>query len=121
MMQNEIHGTTLGVYSLFDVKTNVYLEPFYAKTTAEANRTFLNAMFKIDAIRLHSQDYDLRYLGLFDTALGEFISTESPRHVVNGLHLYTDYNQRMSEAQNEAQKRNDPSIQSSPESGNSTE
>lgn len=121
MQENIIHGTTLGVYSLFDTRADVYLDPFYAKTRAEAERIFLNVMFKVDPIRNHCSDYDLRYLGTFDTGTGEFIrtGTGTPTHVVNGLHLFNSYQDKVRSTNDKI--NNDSSIQSSSEGGDTTQ
>lgn len=61
----------LNVYSVFDAKLAAYNVPFFARTDADANRSFGDLC--IDArsrVAQHREDYSLYRLGQFDDETG---------------------------------------------------
>lgn len=77
------------IYSLFDNKGRVYLNPFYVRSTAEAKRLCLEVFLDRDKSPNTSRfcdDYDLMYLGEFDDVNGQFTNPDGfrgPEFVAN--------------------------------------
>lgn len=57
----------LNIYSVFDIKSGIYGNPFYTHTQAEAIRLFADAANDPEtALSKHPADYRLDKIGVFD-------------------------------------------------------
>ncbi|ALS03686.1 VP5 [Gokushovirus WZ-2015a] len=62
----------LGVYSVKDTAVNAFLTPFFARTDAEAVRSFSDAcMDTKHQFAMHARDYELYRIGTFHDVNGE--------------------------------------------------
>jgi len=65
----------LGVYSVFDIKANAFMPPFYMHNNAIAIRAFTDSVKgKEHAFALNPEDYTLFKLGTWDDNQGEFVN-----------------------------------------------
>ena len=74
------------VFSIYDVKAESYLPPFYFKTKAEAIRaleTTVKDPNRETQIKLYPHDYNLMELGDFDELRGKFNLHDSPQLLCN--------------------------------------
>lgn len=63
----------LGVYSVLDKAVNAYLTPFYARSDAEAVRSFSDACMDVKhQFCMHPHDYALYRIGSYNDMAGEF-------------------------------------------------
>lgn len=59
------------IFSVFDVKVEAYMAPFYARTEAEAKRSFLDAVSKEGhEFQKHREDYSLWKVGYWHEESG---------------------------------------------------
>lgn len=69
----------LCMYSVFDNKAKIFLQPFFMQNDAVATRFFVDAANDPDSIICkHPEDYALMYLGTFDNETSEFYINVSP-------------------------------------------
>lgn len=69
----------LNVYSVYDIKAEAYLPPFFLRTDAEAIRSFTSASLDENhPFCKHSDDYALFRLGSFDDDDGELVAETIP-------------------------------------------
>lgn len=62
---------TLGMFSVYDCKSNEYFQPFYAKNYETAKRNLISS-FDADSLFVHyPSDYSLWFIAEFDTETGE--------------------------------------------------
>lgn len=63
----------IGVFSLHDVKANIFAQPFYSANPDTAKRAFANALMegKGDMVKF-PEDFNLWHLGWFDDDAGTF-------------------------------------------------
>ncbi len=55
------------VFSIYDMKTEVYSKPFFCLTTGEAIRTFTDAVNEPNSpFNRHPEDFNLFEIGVFD-------------------------------------------------------
>lgn len=74
------------VFSIYDSKVGSYLEPFFVKSTGEAERAIMDLVNKPDHhFNVHSADFTLFEIGSWDEDTGTFALLNAP-HSVFGLH-----------------------------------
>jgi hypothetical protein len=62
------------MYSIFDVKTEVYQGPFRFQTEGQALRWFQDAIVSAESeLSKHPEDYNLFFVGSWNDSKGEFI------------------------------------------------
>lgn len=65
----------LGIYSVFDVKTQAYMQPFYSLTPGAAIRSFSDALLEPTSMLCkHPEDFHLYQIGEFDDATSAIVS-----------------------------------------------
>lgn len=80
----------LNVYSILDLKTKAYGQPFYAKTRGEAIRSFtsaINAGQPDNMLRKYPGDFELYEIATWDDNLGHMSMLDSR----NNLGLASHY------------------------------
>lgn len=76
------------IFSIFDVKANAYLPPFFLPEDAIAIRTFGDCVNdKTHAFGMHPEDYMLFYIGSFDNINSVIEPSPAPLLVHTGLEL----------------------------------
>lgn len=75
------------LFSIRDSKGDFFNQPFPQLTKAEALRTFAElANDPQSRIAKHPEDYDMYYLGTYDTITGLIDALKSPEHIQKALH-----------------------------------
>lgn len=75
----------MNVFSVFDVKTRLFSNPFYARTIDAAARDFTQAVNDPAAMAdKFPRDYELFHLGEFDQDTGRLFGSDIPTLVVRG-------------------------------------
>ena len=70
----------LMIYSVYDKAVNAFLQPFYARSTGEAIRSFTELANDTNTnVARHPTDFVLFGLGAFDDNSGIFVSHEPMR------------------------------------------
>lgn len=65
----------LKAFTVFDMKTEAYLKPFFCLTSGEAIRTFSDAVNEAGTpFNRHAADYTLFEIGAFNDSLGQLDS-----------------------------------------------
>lgn len=66
------------VCAVWDSAVQSYGQPFFTRARGEATRSFTDEVNKKDgnALNAHPEDYELRYLGLYDDESGTFEQEE---------------------------------------------
>lgn len=67
----------VNVYSVFDVKSEVFHMPFYAHNVKDGMRMFHRMLTTNEVYKGYEEDYRLYHLGTFDDKLGVISSTEN--------------------------------------------
>lgn len=76
------------MYAVHDSKAETFNQPFYCKTHGEAERNF--AQLKADEksfVSKYPEDYDLYYVGDYDTNTGKIKALDTPQHIVKAATL----------------------------------
>lgn len=74
----------LKVFSVYDVKAEAYLQPFFFVTKGQAVRAFVDSLADVNhAFAQHPDDYTLFLLGEFNDENGEFVADH--QSLGNGL------------------------------------
>lgn len=76
------------VMSVYDVKAEAYMRPFFARSTGEGLRSFsdeVNSGNKESALSHHPEDFILMELGDWDELSGELKVLEKPRTINRGI------------------------------------
>jgi hypothetical protein len=74
------------IFSIYDVKAQAYINPFFLPKVAIAIRSFVDCVYDPNhQFGKNPQDYTLFTLGEFNIETGEFEIHESPVHVITGL------------------------------------
>ena len=76
------------MYSVRDAKTEIFSNPFYAKTHGEAERNFSMAVNDNNPNNMLSkfpEDYQLWYIGEFDDHTGKMTIPELPIAIANAV------------------------------------
>lgn len=71
----------LQIFTVFDIKAEAYLEPFYTATKGQAIRSFSDTcQEKGHPFNLHPEDYTMFHLGAYDNsnATFEILPTAAP-------------------------------------------
>lgn len=122
------------IFTVFDQKAQAYLPPFFLHQEGMATRSFSDAVNdKEHQFGAHPEDYTLFSIGTYDDERGMLEPHLAPQVIGNGLEFVQA--RGMNEPVNpeqlaefreaienhvESPKRNDASVQSGPNSGNST-
>ena len=70
---------TLNIFTVFDSKAGLYLQPFFSQSTGTAIREFSSAANTSEhAFHIHASDFTLFHLGEFDQADGKFNLLNAP-------------------------------------------
>lgn len=78
----------LKAYSVRDTKAEYFNTPFFNKTHGEAERNFTDLVNdKNTSVGQHPTDFDLYYLGEFDTQSGKITGLTAPEHQLHGANL----------------------------------
>lgn len=74
------------LFSIRDTKGDMFNNPFPQLTKAEAIRTFTELSNDPQSrISKHPEDYDMYYLGTYDTVTGKIDSLDSPEHILKAI------------------------------------
>lgn len=74
------------MFSVYDVKAQAYLQPFFASQKGEAIRSFTDAVNKSDhQFHRHAEDYSLFHVGQFDDNSGLVSPLTAPVPVISAL------------------------------------
>lgn len=76
----------LRVYSIRDSKAEIFNQPFFQKTDAEAQRSF--AQLTRDGkstINQFPEDFDLYFLGTYDDQTGVIKTLDTPKHMLKAI------------------------------------
>lgn len=74
------------IFGIFDIKAEVYLNPFFETTTGQATRAFSDAINQPDSpFGRHPNDFSLRELGTFENESGVLVSHRQPIHVAEAI------------------------------------
>lgn len=86
------------IYTLSDSKVSNFLTPFYVENEAMAIRNIASHFHPSanpeSMILQHPQDFDLYYLGEYDTDTGKF-ETVPPKHISNLVQIRDRYLKEM--------------------------
>lgn len=67
----------LRMFAVFDKAVQAFMQPFYARATGEAIRTFTDAVNDAQSpFYKHPNDFELYSVGVFDPASGEITTSE---------------------------------------------
>lgn len=70
------------MYSIRDSKAEVFNQPFFCHTHGEAERNFTQlAKDEKSFISQYPTDYDLYYIGDYDTVSGKIKALDTPQHI----------------------------------------
>lgn len=75
-MDNFLH---LNAFAIYDKKGMLFLTPYFAQTKAQGIRHFNDLCKQTDLpFSNYPEDFDLCFVGHFDTSKGAFVPSESP-------------------------------------------
>lgn len=78
----------LKMFSIRDMKSELFNPPFYAITLGEAERNFQSLVNdKQASINQYPEDYDLYYVGEYDNNTGKTQPLDTPQHLVKAVQL----------------------------------
>lgn len=78
----------LKAYSIRDAKTEIFNTPFYNNTHGEAERNFKSTINdERSQINKYPEDFDLYFLGEYDTNTGKMSPLDTPQHMVKAINL----------------------------------
>lgn len=87
----------LKVYSIRDEKAETFGSPFYQATHGLAERSFRQVVSDEKTnVNKFPEDYDLWYLGEFDSKTGKFDALETPQHQLKAIQLVDKEKQGLS-------------------------
>lgn len=76
------------VYSIRDQKAQVFNSPWFAKTHGEAERNFRSLVNdEKSMVHQYPLDFDLYYLGDYDTDSGKLMPLDAPQHIMQAISL----------------------------------
>lgn len=77
---------TYKVFSIRDQKAEIFNPPFFQATHGEAERNFRAAVLD-PKTQFHQfpEDFDLYFLGEYDTDKGTFKNLDTPQHVIKAI------------------------------------
>lgn len=74
------------IFTVYDLKSEAYLQPFFLDTKGQAIRTFTDcANDQNHQFGRHPEDYSLFDLGEYDDNAAKFKLYKSPKHIINAL------------------------------------
>lgn len=77
----------LKIYATYDSKGQFYHNPFFKQTPGEAERDFRTAVNDSKTqLNQYPEDFDLFYLGQYDTLTGKLVPLATPEHIIKGIH-----------------------------------
>lgn len=78
----------LKAYSIRDAKTEIFNTPFFNNTHGEAERNFKSTVNdERSQICKYPEDFDLYFLGDYDTNTGKMSPLDTPQHMVKAINL----------------------------------
>lgn len=78
----------LKAFSIRDAKAESFNHPYFAKTHGEAERNFRElANDSQSMVCKYPDDYDLYYVGDYDTDSGKFKPTDTPQHIIKAVQV----------------------------------
>lgn len=76
------------VFSIRDTKGDVFNQPFHVHTHAEAERMFHRIRNDDKStVNAYPEDFDLYFLGEFDTTKGQYKPLDAPQHMIGAIHV----------------------------------
>lgn len=82
---NQGDKMTQKVFTIHDTKAETFNPPFFQPTHGEAERNFRSAMNDPKTtFNKYPEDFDLYYLGEYETNSGKFKTLDSPQHMLKG-------------------------------------
>ncbi|AXL14566.1 nonstructural protein [Microviridae sp.] len=97
------------IYTIYDQKTREFLHPFISINEEVATRDFYNTLASVPTMQQHPKDFDLYYVGTFDTDDGNVSRSETVQFIIKGLDCVTLIQQ---------ESNADETTQSEPQVGN---
>lgn len=74
------------MFSIRDAKAEVYNMPFFKGTHGEAERDFRSVVNdEKSTVNKYPDDFDLYYLGEYDTDKGTITALDTPQHVLKAI------------------------------------
>lgn len=74
------------IYAIRDAKAEAFQPPWYKNTHGEAERDFRTAVNDDKSfLNKYPEDYDLYYLGTYDTNEGKFQTLDTPQHMIKAI------------------------------------
>lgn len=74
------------IYSVRDAKSEIFNVPYYGNTHAEAERSFRTAVNDPQtSLNKFPEDFDLWYLGEYDTSTGQITALKTPQHMLKAI------------------------------------
>lgn len=81
------------IYSVRDSKAELFNVPFYSNTHAEAERSFRTAVNDSKTtLNRFPEDFDLWYLGEYDTITGQIKALQTPQHMLKAVQCLASQN-----------------------------
>lgn len=78
------------IFSIRDGKSELYGQPFFQNTEAEASRNLARlTQDPSSLISSYPEDFDLYKIGQYDDSTGTLIGYDTPQHIVKAAHLKT--------------------------------
>jgi len=76
------------MYAIRNSKAECYNTPFFQKTHGEAERSFRELTRDSNSmVSKYPDDYDLWYLGEYDTTLGTVNALQTPQHILKAVNI----------------------------------
>lgn len=76
----------LKMYSMRDMKGEIFHPPFFKKTHGEAERDFKTLVNDDKSmVNKYPEDYDLYYVGEYDDQRGIVVPLDTPQHVTKAV------------------------------------
>ncbi|AXH74004.1 MAG: nonstructural protein [Microviridae sp.] len=74
------------MFSIYDQKSGTFHVPFFKPTHGEAERDFRSAVNDPKStLNQYPDDFDLYYLGEYDSNVGKFAPLDSPNHCLKAV------------------------------------
>jgi hypothetical protein len=76
------------IYAIRDQKSKTYDNPFPQLTHEEAFRTFTSIVNAKNTINSYPEDFDLYYLGEYETNTGKVLPLDTPLHMYKAVDVH---------------------------------